>query len=221
MDRAFDSIVSSFDELAGTALLTLHMEIRCRIVHSLRVALSPNIAPYILDQEVSEPDPQILSLNSELVSFDETIVRYLREKEITFIRSGLGLLINCYLVGNAWMASPMNDKGCGRMQLNILVLQQNLKNVEEGVDLARAANYFSMFDNGPDAIVERAKVDKEKQQNGEDIPESEHFSYEELKTLMDLCYSEQLANPERGIASAAKRQLGDKLLGLSEHMWQT
>lgn len=202
-------------------MLTLHMEIRCRIVHSLRIALSPNIAPYLLDQEVSEPDPQILNLNSELVSFDETIVRYLREKEITFIRGGLGLLINCYLVGNAWMASPMNAKGCGRMQLNILVLQQNLKNVEEGVDLARAANYFSMFDNGPDAIVEKAKSDKEKQQNEDEIHESEHFSYDELKTLMELCYSEQLANRERGITSTAKRQLADKLLGLSEHMWQT
>lgn len=220
MRRAFDSIVSSFEELAGTALLTLHLEIRCRIVHSLRIALSPKVAPYLLDQEVSEPDPQILSLNSELVLFDETIVRYLREKEIAFIRTGLGLLINCYLIGHASMASPMNSKGCGRMQLNILVLQQNLKNVEEGVDLARSANYFSLFDRGPDAIVEKAKEDKELQK-GNDSNDPNHFSYDELKALLELCYSEALANPERGIAAAAKRQMTDKLLGLSEHMWQS
>ncbi|KAM5342423.1 hypothetical protein ACJ41O_013389 [Fusarium nematophilum] len=217
---AFDSIVSSFEELAGTALLTLHMEVRCRIVHSLRVALSPQVAPYLLDQEVSEPDPQILSLNSELVLFDETVVKYLREKEIAFIRTGLGLLINCYLVGNACKASPMNAKGCGRMQLNILVLQQNLKNVEEGVDLARAANYFSLYEQGADAIVEKAKEDKE-QQRGNSAQDPDHFSYDELKALVELCYSEALANPERGIAAAAKRQMTDKLLGLSEHMWQT
>ncbi|KAH7165951.1 Sec8 exocyst complex component-specific domain-containing protein [Dactylonectria macrodidyma] len=218
--QAFDSIVSSFEELAGTALLTLHMEIRCRIVHSLRIALSPSVAPYLLDQEVNEPDPQILSLNSQLVLFDETIVRYLRDKEIAFIRTGLGLLINCYLVSNANMASPMNSKGCGRMQLNILVLQQNLKNVEEGVDLARAANYFSLYEQGADAIVEKAREDKE-QQRGNSCQDGEHFSYDELKALVELCYSEQLAHPERGIASAAKRQMADKLLGLSEHMWQT
>ncbi|KAF7542520.1 hypothetical protein G7Z17_g11499 [Cylindrodendrum hubeiense] len=218
--QAFDSIVSSFEELAGTALLTLHMEIRCRIVHSLRIALSPDVAPYLLDREVNEPDPQILSLNSELVNFDETIVRYLRDKEIAFIRTGLGLLINCYLVSNANMASPMNSKGCGRMQLNILVLQQNLKNVEEGVDLARSANYFSLYEKGADAIVDKAREDKE-QQRGNSCQDAEHFSYDELKALVELCYSEQLAHPERGIASAAKRQMADKLLGLSEHMWQT
>ncbi|KPM44060.1 putative exocyst complex component sec8 [Neonectria ditissima] len=218
--QAFDSIVSSFEELAGTALLTLHMEIRCRIVHSLRVALSPDVAPYLLDQEVNEPDPQILSLNSELVLFDETIVRYLRDKEIAFIRTGLGLLINCYLVSNANMASPMNSKGCGRMQLNILVLQQNLKNVEDGVDLARAANYFSLYEQGADAIVDKAREDKE-QQRGNSCQDAEHFSYDELKALVELSYSEQMAHPERGVATAAKRQMADKLLGLSEHMWQT
>ncbi|KAM0363713.1 hypothetical protein ACHAO7_002021 [Fusarium culmorum] len=218
--QAFDSIVSSFEELAGTALLTLHMEIRCRIVHSLGIALSPTVAPYLLDQEVSEPDPQILNLNSELVFFDETIVKFLRDKEIAFIRTGLGLLINCYLVGNAGKASPMNDKGCGRMQLNILVLQQNLKNVEEGVDLARTANYFSLYEQGADAIVEKAKEDKE-QQRGTSAQDPDNFSYDELKALVELCYSEAMANPERGIATAAKRQMQDKLLGLSEHMWQT
>ncbi|KAF7552134.1 hypothetical protein G7046_g7515 [Stylonectria norvegica] len=192
--QAFDSIVSSFEELAGTALLTLHMEIRCRIVHSLRIALTPEIAPYLLDQEVSEPDPQILSLNANLVNFDETIVRYLRDKEIAFIRTGLGLLINCYLVSNAWMASPMNSKGCGRMQLNILVLQQNLKN--------RGRRH------------RRRREDKELQTES-DGTDPDHFSYDELKTLVELCYSEQMANAERGIASAAKRQMGDKLLGLT------
>jgi len=188
-------------------------------VYSLRNTLSPDLAPYLLDQEVREPDPQILSLNLELVMFDETIVRFLRDKEIAFIRTGLGLLISCYLVTNARMASPMNGKGCGRMQLNILVLQQNLKNIEEGVDLTRAANYYALFDKGPDAIVEKAKEDKEKGQDG--VSESNRFSYDELKALVELCFSEQMANPERGIATAAKRRMDDKLLGLSEHMWQT
>lgn len=205
--------MTSYEELAGTALLTLHMEVRCRIVHSLRNALSPELAPYLLDQEVREPDPPILSLNLELVLFDETIVRFLRDREVAFIRTGLGTLTNRYLVSNAWMASPMNAKGCGRMQLNVLVLQQNLKNIEEGVDLARAADYFALFDQGPDAIIDKARAEKEKG--------TESFTYEELKALIELYYSEQLANPERGIASAAKRKMDDKLLDLSEHLWQT
>lgn len=192
--------MSSFEELARTALLTLHMEIRCRIVHSLRIAMSPEVAPYLLDQEVSEPDPQILGLNSELVLLDETAARFLRERETAYIRTGLGLLINEYLVANAWMASPMNSKGCGRMQLNILVLQQNLKNIEEGVDLARAANYYSLFDGGGEAVVGKAAADG--------------FSRDEARRMVELCFSEALANPERGIASAARRNMEEKLQAL-------
>jgi exocyst complex component 4 len=220
-NRTFDNIVSSFEELAGTALLTLHMEVRCRIVHLLRNALSPDLAPYLLDQEVREPDPQILNLNLELVLFDETIAKYLRDREVAFIRSGLGLLISSYLVGNASMASPINERGIGRMQLNILVLQQNLKNVEQGVDLARAANYFSLFDKGPDAIMAKAEQDRDKKVGDAETDVSNTFTYDELKVLMELCFSEQCADPERGLASAAKRQLTDKMTELGEKMWQT
>lgn len=218
---SFDKIVASYEELAGTALYNLHIEVRCRIVHSLRTALSPKVAPYLLEQEVREPDPQVLSLNSELATFDETIVRYLREKEINFIRHGLGLLINSYLVKNASMASPMNEKGCGRMQLNILVLQQNLKNIERDVDLARASNYYSLFERGPDAIIEAAGVDREKGNAARTVDGPSEFSYEELRALIELCYSEQLSNPERGIASAAKRQMQDKLVALREATGQS
>ncbi|KAI6090938.1 Sec8 exocyst complex component-specific domain-containing protein [Hypoxylon rubiginosum] len=221
--QSFDNILSSYEDFAGSVLLTLHMEIRCRIVQSLGVALSPTTAPYVLgDQEIKEPDPQILSLNSELVAYDETIVRFLRDRETQFVRTGLGLLINSYLVSNALATQPMNMRGCERMQLNILVLQQNLKNIEAGVDLARAANYYSLFQEGPDSIVEKAKHDKEHEaEGGSPLPEAEKFTYDELKALVELYYSEQLADPERGIASAAKRQMGEKVLALSEHMWQS
>lgn len=191
------------------------MEVRCRIVHSLRNALSPDLTPYLLEQEVREPDPAILSLNLELVLFDETIAKYLRDKEVSFIRTGLGLLINAYLVGNAWMASPINDKGSGRMQLNILVLQQNLKNVEQGVDLARAANYYALFDQGADAVLARAEEDAGKTAG----PAT--FTYEEMKVLVELCYSEQVSSPERGLATAAKRQLENRLQEFSERMGQS
>ncbi|KAL3425644.1 sec8 exocyst complex component specific domain-containing protein [Phlyctema vagabunda] len=213
---AFDSIVSSYQELAGTVLLTLHMEIRCQIVQSISKTLSPVAAPYLLEQAVNDPDPKILSLNADLVSYDETVVRFLREREIQFIRTGLGLLIDTYLVTNAGIVKAMNKNGCGRMQLNILVLQQNLKNIETDVSLDRAAKYFDIFDKGADATVAQAKLEKENGNGGK-----ESFNYEELKTLVELCYSEQLSNPERGISTVAKRRMDEHLLQLSEYMWQS
>ncbi|KAI0874182.1 Sec8 exocyst complex component-specific domain-containing protein [Hypoxylon argillaceum] len=220
--QSFDRIVSSYEELAGTVLLTLHMEIRCRILRSLRVALSPETAPYVLgDREIKEPDQQILALNADLITYDETAVRFLRDREIAFVRTGLGLLISTYLVSNALSTQPMNNRGCERMQLNILVLQQNLKNIEADVDLVRAAKYYGLFGKGPDAIIEKAKRDKEREADEGSAPAAERFSYDELKALVELCYSVQLADPERGVNSAAKRQMGEKVLALSEYMWQT
>lgn len=223
--RSFDGIVTSYEELAATALLTLHMEIRCHIAYSLHVALDPKTAPYLLDQDVKEPDPQILSLNSELVAYDETTVKFLREREVALIRTGLGLLVNSYLVANASMVAPINARGSGRMQLNILVLQQNLKNIEAGVDLTRAANYWALFDKGADAIVAKAKEDAAKGaiEDGA-VPIGrvpDRFTYDELKALVELCYSELMASPERGNVNAAKRNMAEKLLELSEHMWQS
>jgi len=192
------------------------MEARCQIIHSLSIALSPESAPYLLEQVVNDPDSRILDLNADLVSYDETIVRLLREKEITFIRTGLGLLINSFLVTNAGMVKAMNTNGCGRMQLNILVLQQNLKNIEENVSLDRAAKFFDLFIEGADAVIKQAKEEKEQGNGGKEL-----FSYEELRTLVELCYSEQLENPERGISSVAKRRMDEHLLQLSEYMWQS
>ncbi|PSR83364.1 Sec8 exocyst complex component-specific domain-domain-containing protein [Coniella lustricola] len=221
--QSFDGVVSSYEELAATSLLTLHMEVRCRVGYSLRVALDPKTAPYLLDQDVKEPDPQIISLNSELVAYDETIVKNLREREVAFIRSGLGLLINSYLVANAPMVAPINSRGSGRMQLNILVLQQNLKNIEAGVDLSRAANYWALFDLGVDGIVAKAKEDAAKagDAGGNVGRDANRFTYDELKALIELFYSEALASKERGIENNAKRMMADKLLELSEHMWQS
>ena len=275
-NRSFDSILKSYEDLAATALRTLHLEIRCRIIQSLQTALSPETtAPYLLDQEVNEPDPEILSLNAEMLAYDEITSRFLREREVEFVRNGLGLLINTYLIGNApRMVAPMNAKGCGRMQLNILVLQQNLKNIEESVDLVRAANYFELFDKGPAAIIDKAREQAEAaaaaeaeeeqgQANGEEaeagteveaagagagagagdegeegkedaaggesnptatnagVQAKDRFTYDELKALLELCFSEQLADPERGVAAAAKRQMGEKLLDLTQFMWQS
>ncbi|KAG0648319.1 putative exocyst complex component sec8 [Hyphodiscus hymeniophilus] len=209
----FDGIVSSYQNFAGTVLLTLHMEVRCQIINALTTALSPEAAPYLLEQVVNDPDPRILSLNADLVSYDETIVRFLLDKEISFIRTGLGLLIDSFLVTNAGMVKAINAHGCGRMQLNILVLQQNLKNIEADVGLDRAAKFFDLFTEGADAVVKRAKEGKE---NGSG---KEVFSYDELKMLVELCYSEQLASPERGITTSATRSMGDHMLQLEEASW--
>jgi len=111
----------------------------------------------------------------------------------------------------------MNVCGCKRMRLNVYVMQQNLRNIEPGVSLTRADEYFALFERGPDAILEKAR-EGAAAGHGDD-GDARKYSYDELKALLDLYYSEQLANPERGIASAARRLLDEKALSLNEAMW--
>lgn len=182
-----------------------------QILHSVNLVLSPNTAPYLLEQGVNDPDPIILTLNNDLVIYDDTAATYLPAREMSFLRTGLGHLITSLLITNAAAVGTMNHNGCGRMLINILVLQQNLKNIEPGTELSRAQRYFEMFNEGPEKIVEKAKTEGEKL----------GFGYDELKVLIELCYSEQLASPERGISTVANRKMGESLLALSEYMWQT
>lgn len=190
------------------------MESRCQIVQSLSLALSPSNAPYLLEQVVNDPDPRILAINADLASYDETTSYFLHDREISFLRTGLALLIESFLVTNAGMVKPINANGCGRMQLNILVLQQNLKNIEPDSNLSRAADYYDLFMEGYEAVLRTAKESKEHDGH-------EKFTYDELKTLIELCFSEQIADPERGVSTVAKRNMGNVLLQLSEYMWQS
>ena len=169
-------------------------------------------AQYLLEQPANEPDPSILSLNADLLSFDENVMHYLPEQEHYFITTGLPLLLDYVLVTNASTISVMNLNGCGRMQLNILVLQQNLKSIEDDAALSRSAQFFQLFTEGADDIVIKAK-----ETGGKEL----QFNLEELKVLVELCHSEGLQSPQRDIATQAKRALNDHLLQLSESMWNT
>lgn len=201
--------MKSYNELATTVLFTVHIDIRCGIIHMIERALG---GEYLLDQPANEADPSILTLNADLVNFDENVADHLREREHRFIVNGLGRFLDELLVANASHIKAMNANGCGRMQLNILVLQQNLKNVEEDVALTRSAQFFEFFLQGPEAIVARAK-----ESGGKDMG----FNYEEMKVLIELCHREGVSSSRREVALAAKRGLSDHLLALSEHMWQS
>ena len=96
------------------------------------------------------------------------------------------------------------------MKLNILVLQQNLKSVEKDVMLVRSAQFYDYFCQGANAII--AKVS---QTGGKDLG----FNLEEMKVLIELCYSEALRSPHRDVAAQAKRALNDHQLQLTESMW--
>ena len=211
---AFDSILSSIRSLATTALLTLHLDIRLGIIHMLSRTMS---AHYLLAQPAQDPDPSILALNADLLSTVDTLSTHLPNTAQKFVIQGLALLIDDFLVSNASLVQHgMSEHGCGRMQLNILVLSQNLKSIEplsedRSTDLIRSGRYYDLFLEGAGGIVSRAR-----DQAGAGL---EGFDLEELKTLVELWYKEGTESSQREVQVKSQRDLGDRQLVLSECLW--
>lgn len=198
----FDGCVSSMRTLALDAIFTLHVNIRFIVIHTITRMLE---APYVLHHPTNNPDPSVLSLSADLLNLDEDLAGHISIPEHHFVTRGLAALIDTFLVTNASQIKSIDEFGCGRMQINILVLQQNLKAIEGDVSLSRSAQFFDLFTEGPDVIVAKAKAD-----GGRDLD----FSLEEMKTLVELCYSQGLQSPQREVIVQAKRGLSERLLEL-------
>ncbi|EFW23008.1 exocyst complex component Sec8 [Coccidioides posadasii str. Silveira] len=272
--KGFDTTLESIKSLAITALLTLHLDIRCGAIHmvtrslkggmssqrteatpSTPVSSTDNNWTHILSAQPTSASPAILELNNDLISFDASITTYLGPREHFFITSGLANLIDRAFVSGTRFIGAMNVNGAQRLQLDVLVLQQNLKNIivpppqpaakstpkspsseqkinaviQETVALPRSAKFLDWFLEGPDKAVQHAKEEKEAFRRGDvqamEAGNGEPFTYDELKVLVELCFSAVLKGP-RGTESredflAAKRGSGDALLRLSEVMWDS
>jgi exocyst complex component 4 len=255
----FDANLATFRTLAQTALFTLHIDVRCGIILRLNQSLcGPNadgtegqVPPTPLpprDSSIPDPDlstwpwvlpspppsasPLVLSLNNDLIAFDENTSTYLGVRERSFISTGLARLVDRVLVTGASMIQVMNEHGAARMGLDVLVLQQNLRNITgtaikpaepttNGLRIQEFADdeilrdstqyYTSLFPAGPEKIMDFVQSRKaQKQEVG--------YSYDELRTLIELCYSIGLrAGREEGVK--AKKDSQSVLLRLGEAIW--
>ncbi|KAF2452307.1 Sec8 exocyst complex component-specific domain-containing protein [Lineolata rhizophorae] len=210
----FDGVVDRYNKLADTVLNTLHFEVRCEISHYVSRAFQP---PFYLEHAFTEPDADVVTLNTSLVSFEEVATAHLRTREHDFITTGLGRLTDALVLSLATRGiTEMNEAGAGRAQLDILVLQQNLKTMEPPALLVRSSRFFDLFGQGAETVVMRVKDAKARGKVEEELG----LGYDELKVLVELCYSEALKSPRRDIAEKAKRNMDEQLLALSECLWQ-
>ncbi|KAJ5317591.1 hypothetical protein N7508_002099 [Penicillium antarcticum] len=263
---AFDGTLESLHGLGTTALLTMHVDIRCGIIHMLTKTMSGPNPPTLRNSEPVTPSPNtqdnwwhiimnqptaasptILTLNNDLIEFDTNISMYLGSVERWFITSGLARFIDRVFVACTRYIGAMNENGALRLQLDVLVLQQNLKNIiidpasdapdsatdlhqqasQEVVALPRSAKFLDWFLEGAEKSLDYAKDEKEAfaSQGAKALVagNGEPFTYDELCVLVDLCFSEILRGP-RGAESredfmSAKKASADALLRLNEIMW--
>jgi Xaa-Pro aminopeptidase len=280
---AFDKALESLQNLALTAIITLHTDIRCGAIHMVTRSLAGNNPIKPLDPPVTSPvpladqnwvhilstqpttaSPAILELNNDLISFHATVSSCMGHHECRFITSGLARLIDRAFVSATRFIGAMNSNGAQRLQLDVLVLQQNLKNVitdapvvskksgdnnnnnnnpatptghhvnasniHEVVALPRSAKFLDWFLDGADKALEYARREREEFKTmgaaqALEAGNGEPLTYEEMKVLIELCFSAALRGPggadSREQFMAAKRGSGDALLRLSEVMWDS
>ncbi|KAK2761178.1 Exocyst complex component 4 [Arachnomyces sp. PD_36] len=247
---AFDNTIQALRDLATTALLTLQLDTRCGAIHMItRTMAGPDATipparrpsmpttpvpstttnfPHILPHEPTAASTTILDLNNDLISFDTNTSAYLGRPERHFITSGLAHLIDEAFISSTRLIGAMNNNGAQRLQLDLLVLQQNLKNIiitesptstsrdttkpshhrEELIALPRSAKFLDWFLAGPTKTLEFAQKDKEYARQQKNAPNNnnnnndvgELFTYEELQILVELCFSDLLKGP-RGAES--------------------
>ena len=259
---AFDTTLSSFRTLAQTALITLHIDVRLGVIHQLTRSLRGPNAPsldepaaspprdssalpptdsglyhWFLPQPPTSASPLILDLNGDLINIDTTTSAYLGMKERAFLNNGLAKLLDRTLIIGADYIQVMNTSGAQRMGLDILVLQQNLRNIavmsapvhqsqsnpssnghqineDDEALLKQSAQFYDLFLQGPDKVMSFVK-ERKAEEGGVG------YSYDELRTLVELCYSTALRSADREENVKAKKGMQDCLLQLGELLWDS
>ncbi|CCL98507.1 uncharacterized protein FIBRA_00506 [Fibroporia radiculosa] len=191
--RDGDALHMTFVQLAELIIYTLRIDVRCRAIHHLDLALKHGV--YKTEREVSEPDPNIIDLNIELGRCDEWASSALPGKERRYMFEGLGLLLERLLISNARHIRTMNAFGIKKMTRNMLALQQNIKTItqdNQDADFERAKRYYSLFAISPQQMLD-------------DIRQKQEFSFDEYKTMLDLQCGVDPGHSEGGAAQATDR----------------
>ncbi|CAM0140394.1 unnamed protein product [Umbelopsis sp. WA50703] len=151
----FDALLVTYQQLAETCLFTLRLEARCRVMYYLDMATREG--NYFLEEESFEPDPYIMTLNSNLVEIDDCITASLATNDESFVFDGLPDLIVHLMISNATYIKRLNHNGVQKMIRNILALQQNLLSVlpaSQCAPMERGREYYSLFGLGPERMTQ-------------------------------------------------------------------
>ncbi|KAG9725840.1 hypothetical protein KCU73_g13053, partial [Aureobasidium melanogenum] len=142
-------------DLGSLILRTLHLEMRLQILSGVSRALNTT---YLLGQPYNDPDPSILALSKQLLNFDEDLSLHLSPAQHRLLVLHLAHPASIALTSFTSSIPAMdNPHGIGRMHLNILVLQQVLKDIEPSSSLQQAADFWSWFADSPRDMVEAVK----------------------------------------------------------------
>ncbi|KAG9049709.1 hypothetical protein FS837_009354 [Tulasnella sp. UAMH 9824] len=207
MALRYDALLKTYEQLAELVIHTIRIEIRCRIIHFLDLAMRQG--NYQLDHEPGEPDPHVIDLNSDLAACEDCTTLSLPEREKRFIFEGLGTLMEHLLISNARHVRFANDLGIKKIFRNILALQQNLKllsDLPEDAEFGRARRYWELFLLTPQQLLEGVK-------------KKPQFSFDDYKSMLYLRCGVDQTLGDRGVTDNAVNMYLIELHGLVVDDW--
>ncbi|KAI0654199.1 Sec8 exocyst complex component-specific domain-containing protein [Cubamyces menziesii] len=201
MALRFQALHQTYVQLAELILYTIRIDIRCRVIHHLDLALRHGI--YRIEREAAEPDPHIIDLNTELGNCDASLTTTLPDLQRKFVFEGMGHLIQHLLISNARFIHAANELGIRKMMRNMLALQQNIKTITDdnhSAEFDRAKRYYSLFLLSPSDMLDAVRQKQE-------------FTFDEYKAILDLQCGVQ-ASPTGGAPQATDRNYNMYLIEL-------
>ncbi|KAI0720009.1 Sec8 exocyst complex component-specific domain-containing protein [Cerioporus squamosus] len=201
MAMRFQALHMTYVQLAELILYTIRIDVRCRVIHHLDLALRHGI--YRIEREASEPDPHIVDLNTELGNSDACLTSTLPDVERKFAFEGIGHLMQHLLISNARFIQAANEFGIKKMMRNMLALQQNIKTITDdssSTQFERAKRYYSLFLLSPPELLDAVRQKQE-------------FTFDEYKAILDLQCGVELSRTG-GVAQAADRNYNMYLIEL-------
>ncbi|KAI0830535.1 Sec8 exocyst complex component-specific domain-containing protein [Trametes gibbosa] len=201
MALRFQALHMTYVQLAELVLWTVRIDVRCRVIHHLDLALRHGI--YRIEREAAEPDPHIIDLNTEIGSCDASLTSTLLEVQRRFVFEGMGHLMQHLLISNARFIPSANALGIKKMMRNMLALQQNIKTITDdshSTDFERAKRYYSLFMLSPADMLDTVRQKQE-------------FTFDEYKAILDLQCGVQPSHTN-GAAQAADRNYNMYLIEL-------
>ncbi|KAI0652072.1 Sec8 exocyst complex component-specific domain-containing protein [Trametes meyenii] len=201
MAMRFQALHMTYVQLAELILYTIRIDVRCRVIHHLDLALRHGI--YRIEREAAEPDPHIIDLNTELGNSEASLTSTLPEVQRKFVFEGMGHLMQHLLISNARYILSANDLGIKKMMRNMLALQQNIKTITDdnhSTEFDRAKRYYSLFLLPPPDMLDTVRQKQE-------------FTFDEYKAILDLKCGVH-PNQVSGAAQAADRNYNMYLIEL-------
>ncbi|CAO3607525.1 unnamed protein product [Mucor fragilis] len=197
--KRFDALLTTYQQLAETCLFTLRLEGRCHTMYYLEMAIRDG--NYHLEDETFEPDPYVITLNSDLMELDDCINASLPSKDELFAFDGLPGLIVHILISEATYIKRLNNNGVQKMARNILALQQNLSNfvpLSQCSIMERAREYYQLYNLGSEGIIKAIQESGPK------------FTFDEYRIMLGLIHDinqDQDDEPKSALESASSAKL--------------